>query len=82
MDEAIILNAISYTEVSSFGEFCRALGTEKPERGDRDGWRQLFLQIEKLEADGLIAVDRLGRSIDTLQLTEAGAARVRAESKR
>lgn len=78
MNEDQILKAISYTEACSFGEFCGALGSEKPERSDRDGWHQLFLQLDKLEADGLIEVSRAGKFVDTLQLTETGAARVRA----
>jgi hypothetical protein len=82
MNEEIILRAISFTESCSFGEMCRGLGDEKPERGDRAGWRQLFLQLEKLEADGLVEISRLGKDIDTLQLTEAGAARARAADRR
>lgn len=78
MNEMLILSAIGSTEESSFFDFVSALGSEKPDKGDRDAWRQLFMQIEKLEVDGFVEVCRTGRSIDSLILTEAGAARVRA----
>lgn len=77
MNELNILKAISSTEVSTFGEFCGALGTEKPT--DRIEWRQLFLQLEKLEVDGLVEIEcaNKGGSIETLILTDSGAAAVK-----
>lgn len=79
MDEIIILRAIPSTEEASFGEFCNNLGSDKPE--NKSEWAQLFRQLDKLETDDLIEIERAGRNIDTLILTEAGAAKVRASYK-
>lgn len=80
MEPLTILRAIPSTECASFGEFCNALGSDKPT--DRDEWRVLFLQLEKLEADGLVEIERLSDKIDTLILTDAGADKVREENRR
>lgn len=76
-----VLEAIPSTESASFNEFCGAL-SDCPERGDREGWADLFQELDALEALGLVFVDRLKGRIDTLQLTEAGAAAVRERHKR
>lgn len=80
MEPLTILRAISSHELSSFGEFCGALGSEKPTNNDE--WRVLFLQLERLEADGLVEIERLGNKIDTLILTIDGADRVREANRR
>jgi hypothetical protein len=74
---ALILAAIPATEPASFGEFLRALGDEAPERGDKAGFRDLFIDLERLEMQGLIEIDRTEDGINELILTESGAAQVR-----
>jgi hypothetical protein len=76
MNEDIILRAIPSTEPASFGEFCNELGADKPDC--RDDWAILFKLLDKLEHDGLVTIDRLGRRVDSLILTDAGADRVRS----
>lgn len=73
-----ILAAIGSTEVSDFNDFCSGLGADRPEAGDRSGWREVFTLLGECERDGLVEVERVEGKIDTLILTEAGAARVRA----
>lgn len=79
MDEETILAAIGSQEPSTFNEFLRALGDDCPERGDKDGWRELFAALEYSERSGLVEIERVQRKIDSLILTEAGAARVREQ---
>lgn len=80
MDEMTILKAIPSTKEASFNEFVNGLGSDKPT--DRDEWRVLFLQLERLEADGLVEIERLGDRIDTLILTTEGADKVREANRR
>lgn len=75
MDELIILKAIPFTESCDFREFLNDL-PDVPE--NKSEWAQLFRQLEKLELDGMVEISRSGRDIDTMQLLEAGAERVRA----
>jgi hypothetical protein len=84
MDENTILSAIGSTEESDFNEFCRGLGSDCPESGDREGWREVFNHLRTLERSGFIEVSRTGNKIDSLILTEAGANRIREklDSKR
>lgn len=77
MNSITILKAIPSTELADFGEFCTALGADKPD--DRAGWADLFSTLSDLEEHGLIEVSRSGRTIDTLILTEAGTALVKNE---
>jgi hypothetical protein len=72
-----ILLATGATEPSTFNEFCRGL-RDCPERGDREGWADLFKTIGSAERLGLVEVERLNGKIETLILTEAGAAKARA----
>lgn len=72
-----ILAAIPSTEPATFGEFLSTL-PDCPEKGDRAGWRDLFSQLRTLENAGLVEVERTGGSIESLLLTEDGAARVRS----
>jgi hypothetical protein len=76
MDEDNILAAIGSTEPSSFSEFCRAL-KDCPAKGDTAAWREVFATLEWLEHQKLVIVERNGRSIESLILTEAGADRIR-----
>ena len=78
MDEDNVLAAIGSTESSSFNEFCRSL-KDCPRKGDTAGWREVFATLEYLEHQGLVAIERDGRSIESLILTDAGADRIRAK---
>ena len=80
MTEETVLRAIPSTEPADFGEFCYALGSEKPDNSTE--WALLFRQIEKVEADGLVEVERTHGKIDTLILTEEGTARVKQSYRR
>lgn len=84
MKTETILAAIGSTEPSTFVEFLQDLGAECPERGDKAGYRELFNDLNKLERERLVTVDRQDGKIEWLQLTEAGAIRIRAfmDSKR
>lgn len=75
-----ILAAISSTSISDFGEFCSGLGADRPEAGDRAGWREVFTLLGDCERDGLVEVERVDGKIETLILTPAGAGKVRAKS--
>ncbi len=72
---AKILTSIGSTEASTFREFCRELGDDKPD--DRTDWHILFKTLESLEECGLVEIERSGRDIDTLILTDLGAERAR-----
>jgi hypothetical protein len=78
MDEDNILSAIGSTEPSTFSEFCRAL-KDCPIKGDTAGWREVFATLEWLEHQKLVVIERSGRSIESLILTDAGADRIRAK---
>lgn len=75
LNDEIILSAIGSTEASSFNEFCGALDRHCPE--ERSEWAQLFKAVRKLEAAGFIEITRDGKDIEGLQLTDAGANRIR-----
>ncbi len=77
MNISTLLKAIPSTEPATFSEFCRALGDDCPERGDKEEWADLFSHINMAESLGLIEVERDGRNTESLQLTEAGVAEVR-----
>lgn len=79
-----VLAAIPGTAGADFGEFCSGLGAGRPEAGDRDGWREVFTLLGECERNGLVKVERVEGKIETLILTPAGAAQVRAklDSKR
>jgi hypothetical protein len=74
-----ILAAIGSTECSSFNDFCSGLGADRPEAGDRSGWREVFSLLGECEREGLVEVERVEGKIETLVLTEAGAAQVCAK---
>lgn len=76
IEENAVLAAIGSTEPSTFNEFCRAL-KDCPSKGDREGWRELFATLEWLEHQGFVQIERGGRGIESLILTDKGAARVR-----
>lgn len=73
-----ILAAIGSTEATTFSEFCHAYA-DCPEKGEREAWRELFDALRELERDGLAEVERAGRNIQSLMLTDAGADRVRGK---
>ncbi|MGH8597515.1 MAG: hypothetical protein ACREXT_12730, partial [Gammaproteobacteria bacterium] len=73
-----LLSAIGSTEPSTFYEFCSALKDDCPEKGDRDAWRELFGSLELAARHGFLDIERTEKSIESLQLTAAGANRVRA----
>lgn len=75
LTDEIVLSAIGSTEPSSFNELCSGLDRHCPE--ERSEWAQLFKIIKKLETAKLVEVTRDGRDIEGLQLTEAGANRIR-----
>lgn len=80
-----VLAALTSTCPSSFGDLCNGLGPERPDKGDRDGWRVIFQLLDQAEAEGLVDISRArnpttGREdVDTLQLTQEGADRVRSQ---
>jgi hypothetical protein len=76
IDTLDILAAVSLTEPTTFGDFCNALN-DCPERGDRDGWRSLFGQLNFCERNGYVVIERDDRNIESIQLTDAGAAKLR-----
>lgn len=78
VEENRILSAIGSTEPSTFAEFCRAYA-DCPERGDTAGWRELFGAMEWLEHQKLVVIERTNNRIGSLQLTDAGADRVRGQ---
>jgi hypothetical protein len=79
MNEDTILSAIGSTEETTFHEFCSALAGDRPEQGDREGWREVFNHLRILEQHGFIKVERTQGKIDTLILTSAGANRIRSK---
>lgn len=75
-DAERLLEAISNSG-STFSEFCRDY-SDTPERGDREAWAVLFDKLEMCEKLGLVQVERSdNRRIESLTLTEQGAARLR-----
>lgn len=78
MTDNEILSAIPSTEPATFGEFLAGL-PDVPVKGDREGWRELFYQLKRLENDGLVEIERANKdgSIESLMLTGEGAEVVR-----
>lgn len=74
-----ILAAIPGTASADFGEFCGGLGADRPEAGDRAGWREVFTLLGECERNGLVEVERVDGKIESLILTAAGAAQARAK---
>jgi hypothetical protein len=74
-NERDVLAAIPFTEPAAFGEFCGAFD-DCPEKGNKEGWRELFSDLRALESLGLISVEYSDRKIDTLTLTEEGKERL------
>lgn len=74
-----ILSVIGSTEPSTFFEFCNGLRRLNicPEKGDKAGWKQLFVKINEFGADGLIKQWKSGNNIEKIQLTKEGADKVR-----
>lgn len=83
MNLQTLLNAIPSTEEASFRELLRS---DKPD--DTQEWSAFFKTLRQAEREWLVHIEwspngngRGGSSVDSVILTEAGAARVR-ESKR
>lgn len=72
-----ILKAIPSTEPATFYEFVGALGDDAPERGDKKGWWELFRDLEDLADSAVIEIERQATHIESLMLTEIGAATYR-----
>lgn len=77
-----VLAAIPSSQPGDFNDLCRGLGADRPE--ERGEWADLFRMLDACERDGLVEIERTQNmetkrmEIDTLQLTDAGAAIVRA----
>lgn len=78
MELETLLEAIGSQEPSDFGEICNALGDDRPEKGDKEGWTEFFALIRKAEAGGLIETTR-GQTgqFESAILTEAGVNKLR-----
>lgn len=76
-EEIAILAAIGSTEPSTFAEFCRSY-KDCPAKGDTAAWREVFATLEWLEHQKMVIIERENRRIESLILTDEGAARVRA----
>jgi hypothetical protein len=74
-DTERILEAIS-NHGSTFSEFCSEY-SDTPERGDREGWADLFAKLKTESDTGYIEVERGSRYIESLRLTETGIAKLR-----
>lgn len=79
-----LLVTIPSTDEVSFRELMNMLGDSKPEKGDKKGWADVFTTLRTMEKDGLVEISwspegngRGGSAIDSLILTEAGAARAK-----
>lgn len=77
--EKTLLGAISSEEPSTFKEFLNGLNGDVPD--DRSEWKDLFTELRELEAADLVEISRANDRIDTLQLTEAGVARIKTLRK-
>lgn len=71
-----MLAAIPSTEPATFNEFLRGYD-DRPERDDKRGWAEMFQDLETLESQGLVEIDRMNGRIDTLMLTAEGVDLVR-----
>lgn len=76
MTETVILRAIG-RRPTAFGHFCRSLGAHKP--SDRGQWCTLFTMLTRLTDQGYVQVSKRNTRIDRLQLTNAGANRLRPD---
>lgn len=65
-----LLRSVGYTEPSTFGELCQALGGDCPTESSE--WRQFFGLVKSAEDEGLVEVERDDGKISSIQLTEMG----------
>lgn len=83
IDVDTVLAAIPSAAPGDFNDLCRGLGADRP--GERSEWAALFRLLDDCERDGLVEIERIENpetkrmQIDSLQLTDAGADRVRAK---
>lgn len=86
IDELNLMRLIWSTEPMRFFDLCNALRLvgECPVKGDKQEWAILFSRLNTIEKLQWIECTRIGRSIETLQLTDLGSDVVRnfADSKR
>lgn len=66
-----MLAAIPSTEPATFNEFLSGYD-DRPERGDKPAWAEMFQDLETLESQGLVEIERANGRIDTLMLTAEG----------
>ena len=81
MNLLTVLKAIGSTEASTFDEFCEGLEGDKPEQGDKDGWREILQTVAMCERERMVLLEREDGKIKSLILTEKGAAMMRAQVK-
>ncbi len=75
LNEETILSAIGSTGETSFSEFCQALGDDVPD--EKSEWAKLFKTLRDLQRHGFVDITEVGGKVDSMILTEPGAARVR-----
>lgn len=70
-----ILSCISYTEPTGFGELCGNLRQLDlcPEKGDKIGWSEIFNDLNYLNQQGYLSVEKIGGKIEELQITDKAA---------
>lgn len=75
-----LLKVIGYTEPTDFSELCTGLGSFRPCSSPE--WAKLFQAVDDMEEEGLVETDKSGRNLESIQLTEEGAALARDLKKR
>lgn len=77
MNTSKLLTLIGSTEPTTWREFCVDLQDDRPDKGDKAGWREIFEGLEFLEKSDLITIERRNGVIEQMQLTSLGAERAR-----
>jgi DNA-binding PadR family transcriptional regulator len=78
-----LLGLIWRTEPMTFGQWCNALRDAGMYPANKPEWASLFRRLDVLENEGLVEVERTSDdSLSQMQLTDAGADRVRASLDR
>ena len=77
MTSAKLLTLIPSTEPATWREFCVDLQDDRPDKGDKAGWRELFENLEFLEKSDLVTIERRNGVIEQMILTDLGAERAR-----
>jgi hypothetical protein len=77
-DQAELLACIGFNEATNFSEWCRAMRQQGIYPDDKGEWRACFSLVRYCESQKLLEVERDPTdNIESLQLTEEGAALVR-----